>query len=297
MEAIKRERSYLKNKYAKKGVNSPLVKIRTPLGITKDYQRAIISTLKIARNEVETQVIPYLPSLQAEFESMRPTNDDSEIRNDSVSDKVSALFNSVRIAVAKKAGDYVVGSIVESYANMINNWNKKEVLAAFKSGMGIDLFQGEPWLSEEMNLWAKMNVDLVKDVSTVFLTQSERLVLDGLRRGVRSEMIGKQILKSTDLDKGRYKTAETRAKIIGRDQVSKLNGTLNRLRQEQAGVQKYIWRTVGDARVRETHAMNNGREFTWAEGWEGLHPGDDYNCRCFAEPLFTSISGLEDFKF
>lgn len=298
-EAIKREHSLLKKRFKSKAVsNNPKVKIRTPLGITKDYQRAIIKTLLIAKEEIEIQVVPYLPQLQAEFESMRPKLDSERLDNDfNVAGKVTGIFNSVRLAVAKKASDYAVNAIVEGFANAINTWNKKEVLAAFKSGMGIDLFQGEPYLKEELNVWATQNVNLVKDVSTQFINQSEQLVLDGLRRGVRSEQIGKRILQTTDLDKGRFKTAETRAKIIGRDQVSKLNGTLNRLRQTGAGVQSYIWRTVGDARVRDTHASNNGKEFSWREGWEGLHPGDDYNCRCFAEPLFNTIAGLEDFKF
>ena len=298
LDSIRRERFLLEKRFKSKAVsNNPKVRIRTPLGITKDYQRAIIKTLKIAKEEIEIQVVPYLSTLQSQFESTRP-NLDAHLDNDfMVAEKVTGIFNAVRLAVAKKASDYAVNAIVESFANAINIWNKKEVLSAFKQGMGIDLFKGETFLKEELNLWAIQNVNLVKDVSVQFINQSEQLVLDGLRRGIRSEQIGKRILQTTDLDKGRYKTAETRAKIIGRDQVSKLNGTLNRLRQTETGVTKYVWRTVGDARVRDTHASNNGKEFTWREGWEGLHPGDDYNCRCFAEPIFTSIKGLEDFKF
>ena len=291
---IKKQVANLKRKRGRKAT----INIRTPLGLTKDYQRAIIKTLQIAKEEIEKQIIPSLPYIMREAGSLRPTNDDSEIRLDAgIADKISQLFKSVKIEIARRATDHAINKMVESYADAISNWNKAEVTSAFKSGMGIDLFYGEPYLAEELNVWTIQNANLVKDVSTQFVNQTEQIVLDGIRRGVRHEQVAKQILGSTDLDKGRFKTAETRAKVIGRDQVSKLNGTLNRLRQENAGVTKYIWRTVGDARVRETHAMNNGREFTWREGWEGLHPGDDYNCRCFAEPIFTSIAGLEDFNF
>lgn len=47
----------------------------------------------------------------------------------------------------------------------------------------------------------------------------------------------------------------------------------------------YIWRTVGDDKVRETHAERDGCIFSWDDAPEGGHPGEDYNCRCTAEPF------------
>lgn len=46
---------------------------------------------------------------------------------------------------------------------------------------------------------------------------------------------------------------------------------------------RYIWRTAGDARVRDSHAVREGGIFVWGQPPEGGHPGDDYNCRCWAE--------------
>lgn len=46
----------------------------------------------------------------------------------------------------------------------------------------------------------------------------------------------------------------------------------------------YIWRTVGDDRVRSSHEERGGEIFAWDEPPEGGHPGEDYNCRCTAEP-------------
>lgn len=45
----------------------------------------------------------------------------------------------------------------------------------------------------------------------------------------------------------------------------------------------YIWKTVGDEKVRGQHAARNGQTFLWADPPEGGHPSDDYNCRCWAE--------------
>lgn len=62
----------------------------------------------------------------------------------------------------------------------------------------------------------------------------------------------------------------------------------------------YIWRTVGDTKVRKNHAELNGtlRDFT-----DSPDPGEDFNCRCWAAPadeatgLFQDvISSIDDAK-
>ncbi|MCW8915521.1 MAG: phage minor head protein [Magnetovibrio sp.] len=45
----------------------------------------------------------------------------------------------------------------------------------------------------------------------------------------------------------------------------------------------YIWHTQGDGKVRESHAERDGKKFSWDNPPEGGHPGEDYNCRCWAE--------------
>lgn len=47
----------------------------------------------------------------------------------------------------------------------------------------------------------------------------------------------------------------------------------------------YIWRTQGDDKVRESHAANDGQVFEWDNPPGTGNPGEDYNCRCYAEPL------------
>jgi len=52
----------------------------------------------------------------------------------------------------------------------------------------------------------------------------------------------------------------------------------------------YIWRTRGDNKVRASHAANNGRVFSWDNPPPVGHPGEDYNCRCTAEPYLRGES-------
>ena len=86
--------------------------------------------------------------------------------------------------------------------------------------------------------------------------------------------------------------AEARAELIARDQTLKLNAGLTQTRMQAVGITRYTWSTSGDERVREAHAEVNGQEFDFATGapvgsdGENLNPGEDFQCRCVALPVW-----------
>lgn len=72
---------------------------------------------------------------------------------------------------------------------------------------------------------------------------------------------------------------------ITRDQSNKLTGALNIHRLSQAGLNKYMWSTSQDERVRPAHASREGLifELTTGTGVPGdMHPGQAIQCRCVA---------------
>ncbi|GFO82237.1 MAG: hypothetical protein A49_18640 [Methyloceanibacter sp.] len=54
----------------------------------------------------------------------------------------------------------------------------------------------------------------------------------------------------------------------------------------------YIWRTRGDGKVRPSHAANDGKIFAWDDPPPTGHPGEDYGCRCWAEPYAPDAQEL-----
>lgn len=50
----------------------------------------------------------------------------------------------------------------------------------------------------------------------------------------------------------------------------------------------YIWHTQEDAKVRPSHSANDERIFAWENPPATGHPGEDYGCRCWAEPIGDS---------
>jgi len=59
---------------------------------------------------------------------------------------------------------------------------------------------------------------------------------------------------------------------------------------------KYIWHTMGDGRVRSSHADRDGKAFSWDNPPDGGHPGEAYNCRCTAEDLKSNKADCKELK-
>ena len=109
---------------------------------------------------------------------------------------------------------------------------------------------------------------------------------------------------------------ESRAKLIARDQSSKLIGRVNQARQQSIGVEMYRWRTIKDRRVvgnpgglypvgnqvHGNHYKMEGQICSWSDStvltrdggatWvkrdddmPKTHPGGDLQCRCHPEPI------------
>lgn len=69
-------------------------------------------------------------------------------------------------------------------------------------------------------------------------------------------------------------------------------GLINQLRQEDLGIERYVWVTQGDHKVRFAHAALNGEVFDWDHPSEEGHPGQAPNCRCRATPVPARQDGL-----
>jgi len=89
--------------------------------------------------------------------------------------------------------------------------------------------------------------------------------------------------------------ADWRAKLIAGDQTHHVYAEALAAYAPVAGSNRYVWQTRRDERVRPKHNVVHGKSFSWsnppAVGRHGerLHPGQDYNCRCRAVPVFAKI--------
>lgn len=152
-----------------------------------------------------------------------------------------------------------------------------------RTAIGIDVsaIVTQEDLTEYMALAARRNADLIKSQSDDMIRRIELATIQNQIAGNPVSVLRKKLTEE-------FGIADRRAKLIARDQTAKLNSDLNRIRQEQAAVERYQWMTSHDERVRELHRRIDGNEYQWGKptGAEsGLPPGQPIQCRCVARGI------------
>lgn len=190
--------------------------------------------------------------------------------------------------IERKSSRYNLSGKVKKIADSAAKRQTSEFKKAAQKTFGIDLFedaaQGEKW-EALLGEWVSTNTSLITSVPLSAYQQMENIIFDGWYQGLRYEEIAKDILHTFDVSR-------SRARFIARDQISKINGTINRAQQEDAGVTRYMWSTSGDERVRPYHKKLDGKIFSWDDppvvdaNGRRAHPSGDYQCRCVAIPVF-----------
>jgi SPP1 gp7 family putative phage head morphogenesis protein len=151
--------------------------------------------------------------------------------------------------------------------------------------LGIDIFRESPQLDRLSQRFVGRNVALITSIPQQALTNVEQVIGDGVQSGTRARDLARQItglVEGSELSKTR-----NRAALIARNETLTHSAQLSRARQRSNGITRFIWRTVGDGRVRDLHEDRDGVEYSWADGAgaEDTYPGDGVQCRCSSEPV------------
>lgn len=196
---------------------------------------------------------------------------------------LASELEKVRIEFTQEYTPEELKRLAEVTGKSVADWNEKQMNGQLKGIVEVDVFGSEPWLAREMGGFVAQNVSLVQSIGDEYIGQVQQLVATGVRSGVRAEDL------AADLE-DRFDVSRSRANLIARDQIGKFQGQLTELRQKDLGIDSYTWRTSGDARVRDSHRANEGKVFRWDDPpAETGHPGEDYQCRCSAEPVLSDF--------
>lgn len=192
--------------------------------------------------------------------------------------------------------------IASRVVNTANNANKERFNRQASKTFGIDLkgalSSSGKAVQDQLAIDRELNASLIKSVATEFKQQISETIMTNVQSGKRSTDLITQI-------KERYNVSQSRAKLIARDQTSKLNGSLVKARAQAVGSKTYIWSGVMDERhrKREDHWVMNGKLCRWDDptifsedqgktwkkrkqiGGVEAHPSEPINCRCAALPV------------
>lgn len=248
------------------------------------------------RNELDALLKLMLNIALDELRKETPINDALPDYFKSLTAKMNRIFD--------KLDSIDLGSIASSISTRIvgtaNRVNAERFDKQASKMFGIDLkgalaSSGQA-VRDQLEIDRQLNASLIKSVATEFKQEIADTIMANVQSGERSTNLITQI-------KERYNVSQSRAKLIARDQTSKLNGSLVKARSEALGVKTYIWSCVMDERARDDHKAMNGKLCklnddtvysddngeTWKSrksigGYIGK-PTEDYQCRCSMLPI------------
>lgn len=216
---------------------------------------------------------------------------------DQESNEIESLFDSLELNWKQNTPD--VEAMALNIGQRTSEWNDTQWRRTMKGVLGVDIIAAEPWLPEVVNSFTLENSELIVTLQEDAIKDIKTMTQRAFRDGTRVETLRKDIIN-------KWETTRNRAELIARDQVSKLNGQLTRRRQQAVGLDRYVWSTAGDQRVRPSHRAMEGRICDWNDptiyydaagnkhsrsgiGGVMLHPGQDYQCRCVGLPYFDDL--------
>lgn len=139
------------------------------------------------------------------------------------------------------------------------------------------------------NVMRERSAEAAALITSLPLEAAQRIELFAMQyytQGKRANVLAKQVLATGEVTK-------SRAMTIARTETSRTASIIQQVRAESVGSEGYIWRTAEDIDVRDLHRRLNGRYFKWisppiaGSNGERAHPGEIYNCRCWAEVVLA----------
>jgi len=194
---------------------------------------------------------------------------------DRLIDREAARFGDI-----SSTADQIAGQLAARVSRSVD----QRLAALIARAIGIDLagtFDATDMVAP-MRRAIRENVALIKSIPAQYFDDVRAAVRKAFVEGWRWEALVTELRKIGN-------TPADRAKVIARDQVSKLNAKFNEARQTSLGITEYIWRGVMDQRERPSHRNMEGERCRWAApplvDGENVHPGEAILCRCSAIPV------------
>ena len=235
------------------------------------YRKALRQMLEAIADEVKRELVP---RFEAEAKS------GIAFEEKTVGERFGSIFGALRRFVVRleEVVEQMTGRIFQAEAAR----HTDRFAATVRDAIGIDLASviSTNDLRDALSIASQRNAALIKDVGDQTVNRVSRATMDALAQGKTPKQYAEQLTKE-------FGFSDNRAKLIARNEIGSLNSQMNRMRQEQAGVTKYVWSSSRDERTRPLHWELDGTEHDWSKPGPdaGMHPGEPIQCRCTARAV------------
>lgn len=254
---------------------TPTVKPALRVGI--EYNTALQLITREIKKDIDTQLVPLLRKLSPDY-----SKDSAIVVHDAWLPLITNMLEQIINKWTSPSFKALAETIARKFVTTADNVNEKR--------FGFDIFSDDVALQEYIQASIYDNTRLITTIPAQYLAQVESIVLTNTRAGNRSSAIVKSLQEQ-------FGVTKRRAKMIARDQTAKVNGDLNKKRQESAGFDYFQWMDSDDKRVRDRHESIANKVTAYGKGvyrWDfpplsdkgiPIIPGSDYQCRCVAIPV------------
>jgi len=210
-----------------------------------------------------------------------------------------AVAGKVRRKLLKQFDDDRLEELAKKFTGKVDRRNREEFYKRVESNIGISRkeLEATEGLTYQINAYSLETFQWIKKLRDETLqgwtSQTLRLMAEG--KGLP------EILSQFD---DMVEKRKGHAKMVARTQISTFNSLVSKARAQNLGIEKAIWVTAKDERVRgnpsgkypnakPSHHWADGKEFVLSEGLtfpsgKTLLPGVDYACRCTYRMIIPS---------
>lgn len=250
-----------------------------PNGIAREYSRELRRVVALTR----AAFAPLLAALPALLESAAADRRHDDARTDAGEGRrIRELVAQAKQTIDQSVTTHAIDQLATKFAQRTATYQRIQLNRQTRAALGADVFLRDSKLMTVIEGFAAQNVALIKNIPDKIASDIEMLTTRAVQSGTLHGDLAKELAKTFDY-------GDDRAKLIARDQVGKLYGQINATRQEELGIESFIWRTVEDERVRPEHEVLDGEEFKYSDPPDEGLPGEPILCRCYAEPVFGAI--------
>lgn len=247
--------------------------------IAIQYNAKLQRLVKQIKADISAEITPLVRQLAPEYTQDAVTTD---AWSDFILGAMARLMAKWQSDRFNAGADRLAGEFVQSAL--------KKSERDIKKASGIDAFSGSSTMQDYLKASAQQNAQLIKSIPAKYLEEVQTLLMANMRSGMRPGYIEKSLQEQ-------FGVTQRRAKVIARDQTSKIQGELAEKQQKDAGFEYFQWVDSDDSRVRHRHHEIANKVTAYGKGiyrWDNLplsadgkpiKPGSDYQCRCIARPV------------
>lgn len=254
----------------KSGRKAKAKPVRVSRKIELDYTRALLSIVDDMHTETVKALMPLIET---------PSIGDGkrQVVDSLFSDFKSAFSKTANTVKAKVSG--IASALAQTVVSKQGELSDGQLSAMIQQRTGIDFsgLMSDGALKEAVDEAVAANIALINSIPQQYLDRVEQAVMASLQAGTLNDTLADDLLKIEGVTK-------SRAKLIARDQLGKINSRLSQIRQQSLGITHYFWSTSHDERVRDRHRRWDGDRIAWDTPTIDGHPGQAIQCRCTAIP-------------